>query len=264
MILVDKDIKARASEIFEKGYDENNVKPVSYDVHIKGIIEDDGTVESYRLRPNEVVFIESEEMIKMPLDLMGRIGEKNSRMRQGLHVAGPHYFPGHKTRLFLRVQNISSAEIRIKKGDSIAQIFFEQLTDIPEHPYNNQQDAAFNDEEHYRGLAKYKDEYEERMNQIKDANKNLDDKINRVYANILTIMGLFVSVFSLIMVNFTNITNDHMGKEFLIPMNISLGIVISLFMGLILFFLNHAHNKWFLGLYLLLIVVLIILLCILF
>ena len=29
MILVDKDIKARASEIFEKGYDENNVKPVS-------------------------------------------------------------------------------------------------------------------------------------------------------------------------------------------------------------------------------------------
>lgn len=97
MILVDKDIKARASEIFEKGYDENNVKPVSYDVHIKGIIEDDGTVESYRLRPNEVVFIESEEMIKMPLDLMGRIGEKNSRMRQGLHVAGPHYFPGHKT-----------------------------------------------------------------------------------------------------------------------------------------------------------------------
>ena len=77
-------------------------------------------------------------------------------------------------------------------------------------------------------------------------------------------MGLFVSVFSLIMVNFTNITNDHMGKEFLIPMNISLGIVISLFMGLILIFLNHAHNKWFLGLYLLLIVVLIILLCILF
>ena len=74
------------------------------------------------------------------------------------------------------------------------------------------------------------------MNQIKDANKNLDDKINRVYANILTIMGLFVSVFSLIMVNFTNITNDHMGKEFLIPMNISLGIVISLFMGLILIF----------------------------
>lgn len=127
MILVDKDIKARASEIFEKGYDENNVKPVSYDVHIKGIIEDDGTVESYRLRPNEVVFIESEEMIKMPLDLMGRIGEKNSRMRQGLHVAGPHYFPGHKTRLFLRVQNISSAEIRIKKGDSIAQIFLNSL-----------------------------------------------------------------------------------------------------------------------------------------
>ena len=73
-------------------------------------------------------------------------------------------------------------------------------------------------------------------------------------------MPIFVSVFSLIMVNFTNITNDHMGKEFLIPMNISLGIVISLFMGLVLIFLNHAHNKWFLGTYLLLVAVLIILL----
>lgn len=261
MILVDKDIKARSSEIFKEGYNEKNVKPVSYDVHIKGIVIDNGIGESYRLRPNEFVFIESEELIEMPVDLMGRIGEKNSRMRQGLCVAGPHYFPGHKTRLFLRVQNISSSEIRIKKGDSIAQIFFEKLTDIPKHPYNNQEDAAFNDEEHYSGLAKYKDEYEERMKQIKDASRNFDEKINRVYANILTIMGLFVSVFSLIMVNFTNITNDHMGKEFLVPMNISLGIVISLFMGLILIFLNHAHNKWFLWSYLLLMVVLIILLC---
>ena len=58
----------------------------------------------------------------------------------------------------------------------------------------------FNDEEHYRGLLNIRMNKEERMNQIKDANKNLDDKINRVYANIiLTIIGgLFVSVFSLI------------------------------------------------------------------
>ena len=94
MILVDKDIKARASEIFEKGYDENNVKPVSYDVHIKGIIEDDGTVESYRLRPNEVVFIESEEMIKMPLDLMGRIGEKKFPDASRVACCGTTLFSG--------------------------------------------------------------------------------------------------------------------------------------------------------------------------
>ena len=34
------------------------------------------------------------------------IAEKNSRMRQGLAVSGPHYQLGHKTYAFLRVTNI--------------------------------------------------------------------------------------------------------------------------------------------------------------
>ena len=46
---------------------------------------------------------------------MGRIGEKNSRMRQGLWVSGPHYFPGHKTYIYLRVQNLTADTIKIKK-----------------------------------------------------------------------------------------------------------------------------------------------------
>ena len=58
-------------------------------------------------------------------------------------------------RTLLQVQS------RIKKGDKIAQIFFEQLSDVPEHPYDQQQNASFNEEDQYRGMAEYKDEYEE-------------------------------------------------------------------------------------------------------
>lgn len=69
-------------------------------------------------------------------------------------------------------------------------------------------------------------------------------------------MGVFVSVFSLIMVNFTNISSKNLSKEFIIPMNLSLGIVIALFIGLLLVFINKANNKWFLLAYIILIVVL--------
>lgn len=258
MILVDREIKRRASEIFLEGYIESNVTAISYDLHIQGIISEDELVKKYTLRPGEVVFIKTEEKIKMPDDLMGRIGEKNSRMRQGIVVAGPHYYPGHSTYLYLRVQNITAGTIKIKEGDKIAQIFFEQLTQSPEIDYAHQPDASFNDEEEYRGLAKYKDEYEDRMEKLKNVNKDLDEKINNIYTNILTIMGLFVSVFSLVMVNFTNITDNNMTKEFIIPMNISLGIVITLFVGLLLIFINKANHKRFLCAYIILFVLLLI------
>ena len=38
MILVDKEIKQRADEIFQEGYCESNVTAISYDLHIQGII----------------------------------------------------------------------------------------------------------------------------------------------------------------------------------------------------------------------------------
>ena len=164
MILVDKNIKSRHEEIFCNGcYKEENVNAVSYDLHISEIVENEKMVKSYALRPGEVAFIKTVEKIHMPKDLLGRIGEKNSRMRQGLSVAGPHYYPGHETYLYLRVQNISSGIIKIKEGDAIAQIFFEELKETPEKTYDQQSNASFNNEEAYRGMAKYKDEYEERM-----------------------------------------------------------------------------------------------------
>ena len=167
MILVDKNIKSRHEEIFCDGcYREECVNAVSYDLHISGIVDNEKLQRFYALRPGEVVFIKTVEKLHMPKDLMGRIGEKNSRMRQGLSVAGPHYYPGHETYLYLRVQNISSGIIKIQENDAIAQIFFEELTEIPETTYDRQNNASFNNEDMYLGMAKYKDEYEERMESL--------------------------------------------------------------------------------------------------
>lgn len=72
-------------------------------------------------------------------------------------MAGPHYFPGHETYLYLRVQNLSEKSITLKENDAIAQIFFEELNEIPEKTYDQQENASYNNEDKYRGMAKYKE-----------------------------------------------------------------------------------------------------------
>lgn len=261
MILVDKNIKQIAQSIIDC-YDEKNVTAVSYDLALDFIISEDGNCDTYELEPQETIFIKTIEKITMPDNLMGRIGEKNSLMRLGLSVTGPHYYPGHETYMYLRVQNISPNQITISKGDKIAQLFFEQLSDVPEIPYDRQENASFNQENKYRGVAGYKSEYDRKIRKLEKTSEILDEKENNIYVNIMTIMGIFVSIFSLIMVNFSNINDNfnEMSAKILITINVSLGVVIALFMGLILIFLNKAKNKKFLLAYIIIMLVLLILL----
>lgn len=174
MILVDKDIKRLSKDLIVTGYKEENVNAVSYDLSIDQIVLEDGNKDCYCLDPNEVVFIKTNEEISMPRNLMGRIGEKNSRMRLGLFVSGLHYFPGHRTYMFLRVMNISSNQIEIKKGDKIAQIFFEELIQEPEADYSMQEKSSFNNESQYRGLGNYQSEYSKHITKIEKLNQDLD------------------------------------------------------------------------------------------
>ena len=118
MILVDKDIKSYIQEdqLIQAGYQEENLNGISYDLTI-GVIcgIDEKENIHYDLRPGETVFVKTKEKLAIPLNILGRIAEKNSRMRQGLKV------------------------------------------DVP---YSEQTDAAFKDEENYRGLGSYKEEYD--------------------------------------------------------------------------------------------------------
>lgn len=156
-MLVDKQIKERGETLIVP-FEENHVTSISYDLDIDGYVNKDGGLskESVILRPGESVMIKTIQSLKMPADLVGIIGERNSRIRQGLEVAGPHYFPGHTTAIYLRVTNLSPVDIELLHGDGIAQIFFEKLFEEPEKSYANQEVASFNNETDYLGCGKYR------------------------------------------------------------------------------------------------------------
>ena len=79
----------------------------------------------------------------------------------------------------------------------------------------------------------------------------------------MTIMGVFFAVFSMIMVNFTNINAETANLKFLVMLNLSLGIVVVLFVGLMLIFLNKAKSKNFLVAYIIFMLILVIALLVL-
>ena len=87
----------------------------------------------------------------------------------------------------------------------------------------------------------YQAAYEKQMHNIANATNKLENLESTMYGNILTLMGIFVSVFSLIMVNFSNIKDIE--PSMLIKINVSLACIICLFMGLILFFLNTSKKE---------------------
>ena len=245
MILVDKDIIERSKEIFINGYDEENVKPISYDIHIAEVITEHGNVAEYDLKPQQAIMVKCIEEISVPTDLLIRVENKNSLIRKGITVVSPVYNPGHRTPIYIRVENISSDIFKISKNLSIAQLIFEQLSSKPNHSYDQQVNASFNNEWKYRGLSNYKDYYEERTSKVNQAKKELDEKESSIYTNILTMMGIFVSIFSLITVNFNNLNSKNLTSNFIFKMNLSLGIIITLFMALIMIFLRKRENDKF-------------------
>jgi deoxycytidine triphosphate deaminase len=168
MILVDKEIRELTAnnQLISDGFNINNLNGVSYDLTLDHILDESGNKhEKYDLSPGETVFIRTKEQLSIPKNILGRIAEKNSRMRQGLKVDGPHYQPGHVTYAYLRVQNISHQIIELSSGIKIAQIFFEQLSQVPDSTYDLQPNASFQNETSYRGLGNYKAEYEQQTKQ---------------------------------------------------------------------------------------------------
>lgn len=194
MILVDKIIKEKSKEIFAEGYKAENVNCISYDLTIECIIDSKGNErKTYETKPGDVVYIKTCERLSMPSNMIGRIEEKNSRMRQGLMVTGPTYQPGHITNCFLRVQNISEMYIELSIGMKIAQVVFETLDDEPEVTYDKQNGASFNSETEYRGLGNYKEEYSKQTKKyIEEKEKNIEELSSKIYANVLETVKNFV------------------------------------------------------------------------
>ena len=74
----------------------------------KRIITDDTNVEEYDLNPQQAIMVRCIEEISVPMDLMIKIENKNSLIRNGISIVAPVYNPGHRTPIYIRVENISS------------------------------------------------------------------------------------------------------------------------------------------------------------
>lgn len=260
LILVDRDIKELADnkQLIISGYNEDNVNCISYDLTLDYCIDSNGEKhKEFEIQPGETIFICTAEKLSIPLNMLGRIAEKNSRIRQGLVVSGPHFQPGHVTYAFLRISNISTNVIVLKQGMKIAQIIFEQLTQEPEIPYNQQEGAAFNEEVEFRGLGNYEEEYAKQSKKVLDRQKeDIQNLSQNIYANVLTIMGVLVAIFSMLSINYQAFIQATITSGYIIVMNLTLALCIVVMMGIIFLFINKAEHKGFIWVYLIILSIL--------
>lgn len=261
MILVDKDIKqyANSNQLIVENFCEENLGGISYDLTIDKIVglgDGSKTSSKYILNPGEMVFIKTKEMLDIPYNVLGRIAQKNSRMRMGLYVDGPHYHPGHRTYAYLRVQNISSNNIEIVEGDKIAQIIFEELTQSPDRTYDNK-DEAFANETVFKGMSTYKAEYKKHIKEIEKVKDNLESKETQIYSNVLTLMGIVSAVFAVITINFEAFKDKQIDIKFILSMNLSLSLLLVVFFGLLYIITNKQSKKGFCILYIILLIVIV-------
>ncbi len=183
--------------VIENG-DLSRVGQISYDLATKAFYTQGGDeTETYFLMPGDSVFIGSEEIINLPDNLCCRVTLRNSRLRQGLSLDAPVYFPTHHTRVFFRVTNISADMIKLDRKKGIAAITFESVVGNIEDCYK----GAFVDEFDFNGLGDYKDIYKNDLEKIEKKADEIENMEKRLYGNVMTLMAIFVSVFTLVNVN---------------------------------------------------------------
>lgn len=247
MLLVDKNIKelANAGKLIISGYNEKNVNCVSYDITVKSIVHGDDEIQSFNLLPGDIVIVRANEVIQVPENLVIRVADKNSLIRKGLKIDAPHYHPGHKTNIFIRVQNLSDEIFTIQKDLKIAQLMFEELKEVPEVPYTMQENASFNDEEKYIGVGKYSNEYKKLSKRFEETSESMESLKEKLYSNVLSIMGIFVSIFTLISVNTQIFLKETISTKLIGTVNLCLLSSIIVLMGFIQMVIHKGKNKYF-------------------
>lgn len=244
MTLVDKDIRKLIDEGILKNADSKKVGAISYDLTIREIIPTNDPVQKctqVQLNPQDVVFIACEEDIYLTNDLTAYVDQRNSRIRQGLFIDAPVYQPGHATKVFFRARNISSDKISIKRGDSIAALRFEKLDCEPEKPYS----GAFVDEFDFRNLGNYENTLKSDVEKVEKKIEDMEQVEKSIYGNVMTIMTIFIGIFSLLSLNIDFLQSETFDVINLMTYNLVIIGALGIFAALISLFLpKHKTNKW--------------------
>lgn len=91
--------------------------------------------QDVQLGPKEFVLVSSVEYFSMPKDVVGRVCDKSSWLRQGLRIGNTVIEPGWRGYLTMELFNCGNDVIRIKSGTGISQILFYQ-TDVETPGYS--------------------------------------------------------------------------------------------------------------------------------
>jgi len=104
-----------------------------------------GPSESFRLPPQGKVLACSEEIVNMPLDLMGFVQTKGSLARGFLlaHACDGQIDPGYQGKITLEVANLSDFYYDLKPGMAFASLFFYRLTSPVADGYSGRYQRSF-------------------------------------------------------------------------------------------------------------------------
>jgi dCTP deaminase len=149
MILVDHLIRSRVADgtLNIGNFEKSCVQPASYDLRLGNLIYSplqperaidltNGGGGAYRLPPYGTAIVTTFEDLKLPNNLLGRIGLKSSFARTGLVAStGPQIDPGFNGKLFVSLFNLTAAPHVLKYRDTFLTIEFHTLDTVPEHGY---------------------------------------------------------------------------------------------------------------------------------
>lgn len=222
MVLVDREIRARVNDAnLIESYDERCLTNIGYDLRAKQFTVDGEMKEFVSLNPGESTFVEPAESVNMPKDLMGQVVLKNSRIRQGLSLEAPFYQPGHQTRVYFRLTNVSADIITLEADQKYATIVFTKLSQEPEQPY----EGAFQKEFNFRGMGDYKNIYKHQMRELERQKNDIRELEGSIYANVLTILSIFVALFAIVTINVNLTANSATVQMYFVFNALVLGCV---------------------------------------
>ncbi len=157
MVLTDREIHNWISkhDLIEN-HEPDCLTSIGYDLRADHFVSREALTSHVTLKSGESVFVGTKENIKLPNDMIARLSLKNSRIRQGLSLDAPIYQPGHHTKIFFRLTNVSNDEIELREGDKYALIMFEKLSGPVDAPYK----GTFSGEMDFSGMGAYTSIYE--------------------------------------------------------------------------------------------------------
>lgn len=237
MVLTDKELKVQGMALIAP-FDANNLSPIGYDLTVDDYSNEPGkTVKSINLAPGASVFVRSKEKIMLPNDMMATVSLRNSRIRQGLDLTAPVYQPGHETRVFFRVTNVSPQSITLDGSKGIATITFEKLDSEVERKYN----GSFQNEFDFSGMSDYTTSLSKDISIIEEKADAIKELEKNIYGNVLAVMAVFVGIFSLLNVNVSLVAGNVTIKT-LLTLNLATVGSIGFLVAIISTALQHEEK----------------------